>query len=82
MKNLRTILVACALAGLTACGEAVTPLSPSGPRYDGGVFTGGSGGRAAGTIQTDTTTVAPSSTETATGDAPAERGTYTAGSGG
>jgi len=78
MKNLRTILVVCALAGLGACGEAVTPLSPSAPQYDGGVFTAGSGGREPGATQTNTTT----STGTTTADAAVTRGTYTVGSGG
>lgn len=81
MRNLRTILVSCALAaGLAACGGSGEPFAPEAPRYDGGTFGIGSGGR---TTSSDTTTVAPSSTETTTEDAPAERGGgYTIGSGG
>jgi hypothetical protein len=82
MKKLRPLLVACALAGLTACGDAASPVAPAAPRYDGGVYTAGSGGRAGGAIHTDTTVVVSSSAETTTGEAPALRGTYTAGSGG
>ena len=84
MKTLRTILVVCAFGvGLAACGDATRLVAPGAPRYDGGVFTGGSGGGGANTTQTDTTTAPPSSTETTTDDTSAERGGgMTIGSGG
>lgn len=84
MKTLRTILVACAFgAALAACGDATRVVAPEAPRYDGGVFTGGSGGRTAGANQTDTTTTVPSSTETTTDETTSERGgVFTGGSGG
>lgn len=78
MKRLCTILVLCTLAaGLSACGDAGVLVAPEAPRYDGG-FGLGSGGRASA----DTTTVAPSSTETTTEETTSERGTYGMGSGG
>jgi hypothetical protein len=77
MMNLRTIVVACALAGLAACSESVSPVAPSGPQYDGGVYTAGSGGRAGGANGSDTTTVVISSTETTT----TERSGHTFGGG-
>ena len=82
MKTLRTILVACAFGvGLAACGDATSLVAPEAPRSDGGVFTGGSGGRAGDSMHTDTTAATPAAGVTAEGTS-AERGTYTVGSGG
>jgi hypothetical protein len=83
MKTLCTILVACAFAvALAACGDPTRVVAPEAPRYDGGTFTIGSGGRASTTTQADTTTAAPSPTETTADGTTAERGVFTAGSGG
>jgi hypothetical protein len=78
MKTLRTILVACAFGGvLAACGDATLAVAPEAPRYDGG-FTVGGGHRAIGS---DSTTAAPSPTETTADSVSAERGGFTVGSG-
>jgi len=70
MKNLRTIMVSCALVGLAACGESDSPVAPAGPQYDGGGYTIGSGSREAGAGTTSS-------------DASPERGGgFTIGSGG
>ncbi len=81
MKILRTILVACGLASIVACGDMVTPVAPAGPRYDSDGFPGGPEGRAAGENQADTAVVEPYTEETA-GGTTTERGTMTVGSGG
>jgi hypothetical protein len=83
MKPLRTILVACAFCvGPTACGDAAGFVAPEAPRYDGGTYTVGSGGRADATIQTDTSTAVPSSPETTADGTTSAQGVFTAGSGG
>jgi hypothetical protein len=77
MKTLRTILVACAFGGaLAACGDATLAVAPEAPRYDGG-FTVGGGHRAT----SDSTTAAPSPTETTADSVSAERGGFTVGGG-
>lgn len=81
MKILRTILVACGLASITACGDVVSPVAPVGPRYDQGGFSDASPEGAEDATQADGTTVGPFPTEETVGGTK-ERGTFTVGSGG
>lgn len=82
MKILRTILVACGLASVAACGGMVSPVDPAGPRYDSDGFQGGPEGHAAGANQADTAVVEPYTEEETAGGTTTERGTMTGGSGG